>query len=137
MPATGCSRHALGRTSGKRLAERRSGTIRDPSAERPPSFVSRSRHRSAFDIAFWRILADHVRPERHLRSARAQPLATSGSAATSTTALFAPRDSERCSQHGPRYVGHELAVPEVGDFYALPQEGEGRALVRTPDGRAS
>ncbi len=34
----------------------------------------------------------------------------------------------------PRYLGHELAVPEIGDFYALPQEGEGRALVRTPAG---
>ena len=34
----------------------------------------------------------------------------------------------------PRYLGHELAVPEVGDYYALPQEGEGRALVRTRDG---
>ena len=40
-------------------------------------------------------------------------------------ALFANR---------PRYLGHELAVPEVGDFYALPQESEGRALVRTPGG---
>ncbi|MDZ5459436.1 aromatic ring-hydroxylating oxygenase subunit alpha [Azohydromonas lata] len=37
-------------------------------------------------------------------------------------------------QPGPRYLGHELAVPEVGDYYALPQEGEGRALVRTPKG---
>jgi phenylpropionate dioxygenase-like ring-hydroxylating dioxygenase large terminal subunit len=37
-------------------------------------------------------------------------------------------------QHGPRYVGHALAVPEIGDHYALPQEGEGRALVRTPQG---
>ncbi|MEY4712003.1 MAG: hypothetical protein RIS88_1453 [Pseudomonadota bacterium] len=37
-------------------------------------------------------------------------------------------------QQGPRYVGHQLAVPEVGDYYALPQEGEGRALVRTPQG---
>jgi phenylpropionate dioxygenase-like ring-hydroxylating dioxygenase large terminal subunit len=35
---------------------------------------------------------------------------------------------------GPRYLGHELAVPEVGDYYALPQESEGRALVRTRDG---
>ena len=35
---------------------------------------------------------------------------------------------------GPRYLGHELAVPERGDFYALPQEGEGRALVRTAKG---
>ena len=34
----------------------------------------------------------------------------------------------------PRYLGHELAVPEVGDYHALPQEGEGRALVRTPQG---
>jgi len=35
---------------------------------------------------------------------------------------------------GPRYLGHELAVPEIGDYYALPQEREGRALVRTPQG---
>jgi phenylpropionate dioxygenase-like ring-hydroxylating dioxygenase large terminal subunit len=34
----------------------------------------------------------------------------------------------------PRYLGHELAVPELGDFLALPQENEGRALVRTRDG---
>ena len=34
----------------------------------------------------------------------------------------------------PRYLGHELSVPHVGDYYTLPQEGEGRALVRTPDG---
>ncbi|MEO7337338.1 MAG: aromatic ring-hydroxylating dioxygenase subunit alpha [Caldimonas sp.] len=39
--------------------------------------------------------------------------------------LFAP---------GSRYLGHELSVPEVGNFHALPQEGEGRALVRTPEG---
>ncbi len=37
-------------------------------------------------------------------------------------------------QQAPTYLGHELAVPEVGDYYALPQEAEGRALVRTPDG---
>ncbi len=35
---------------------------------------------------------------------------------------------------GPRYVGHALAVPEVGDYHALAHEGEGRALVRTPNG---
>ena len=35
---------------------------------------------------------------------------------------------------GPRYVGHELWVPQVGDYHALAQEGEGRALVRTPRG---
>ena len=34
----------------------------------------------------------------------------------------------------PRYLGHELAIPEVGDYLALAQEGEGRALVRTPQG---
>ena len=34
----------------------------------------------------------------------------------------------------PRYLGHELAVPEVGDYFALPQEGEGRALVRSAKG---
>jgi choline monooxygenase len=44
------------------------------------------------------------------------------------------REMELIFQHGPRYLGHELAVPEVGDHYALPQEGEGRALVRTRQG---
>ena len=44
------------------------------------------------------------------------------------------REQELIFQHGPRYLGHALAVPEVGDFYALPQEGEGRALVRTEQG---
>ncbi len=48
-------------------------------------------------------------------------------------ALFA-REMATIFQQGPRYVGHQLAVPEVGDYYALPQEGEGRALVRTPQG---
>ncbi|MBH2017710.1 MAG: aromatic ring-hydroxylating dioxygenase subunit alpha [Burkholderiales bacterium] len=41
---------------------------------------------------------------------------------------------ERIFQSGPRYLGHALSVPEVGDFYALPQESEGRVLVRTKDG---
>jgi len=48
-------------------------------------------------------------------------------------ALFA-REMATLFANGPRYVGHELAVPEVGDYCALPQEGEGRALVRTPQG---
>jgi phenylpropionate dioxygenase-like ring-hydroxylating dioxygenase large terminal subunit len=48
-------------------------------------------------------------------------------------ALF--REEQRLIfERSPRYLGHELAVPEVGDFQALAQEGEGRALVRTPDG---
>ncbi len=37
-------------------------------------------------------------------------------------------------KNGPRYVGHRLAVPQVGDFYSLPQESGGRALVHTPNG---
>jgi choline monooxygenase len=44
------------------------------------------------------------------------------------------RETERLFARSPRYMGHSLAVPEVGDYYALPQEGEGRALVRTPAG---
>jgi choline monooxygenase len=30
----------------------------------------------------------------------------------------------------PRYVGHQLSVPAVGDYHALPQENEGRVLMR-------
>ncbi|MDQ6684898.1 MAG: aromatic ring-hydroxylating dioxygenase subunit alpha [Pseudomonadota bacterium] len=48
-------------------------------------------------------------------------------------ALFG-REQRRLFANGPRYVGHELAVPEVGDYYALPHEGEGRALIRSADG---
>ncbi len=35
---------------------------------------------------------------------------------------------------GPRYLGHELAVPNAGDYYALPHEGEGRMLLRNAAG---
>jgi phenylpropionate dioxygenase-like ring-hydroxylating dioxygenase large terminal subunit len=44
------------------------------------------------------------------------------------------RERARIFEHSPRYLGHRLCVPEIGDFYALPQEGEGRALVRTAGG---
>ena len=44
------------------------------------------------------------------------------------------REQELIFQHGPRYLAHELAIPEPGDYYALPQEGEGRVLVRAADG---
>ncbi|NDY91732.1 aromatic ring-hydroxylating oxygenase subunit alpha [Ideonella livida] len=44
------------------------------------------------------------------------------------------REQELIFQHGPRYLAHELSVPQLGDYYALPQEGEGRMLVRTRDG---
>ena len=48
-------------------------------------------------------------------------------------ALF-EREQAQLFQRLPRYLGHELSVPEIGDHYALPQEGEGRALVRTSRG---
>ena len=48
-------------------------------------------------------------------------------------ALF-EREMELIFQRGPRYLGHELAIPELGNYHALPQEGEGRALIRTPKG---
>jgi phenylpropionate dioxygenase-like ring-hydroxylating dioxygenase large terminal subunit len=35
---------------------------------------------------------------------------------------------------GPRYAGHELWIPGLGDFRTLPQEGEGRVLVRGDQG---
>ena len=44
------------------------------------------------------------------------------------------REIEALFKNGPRYVGHKLAVPQVGDYYALPQEAGGRALVHTPKG---
>ncbi|MDF1485060.1 aromatic ring-hydroxylating dioxygenase subunit alpha [Ramlibacter sp. H39-3-26] len=44
------------------------------------------------------------------------------------------RELESIFQRGPRYVGHNLSVPNAGDYYALPQEGEGRALVRNAQG---
>ncbi|ADU98877.1 aromatic ring-hydroxylating dioxygenase subunit alpha [Alicycliphilus denitrificans] len=45
------------------------------------------------------------------------------------------RELETIFRQGPRYVGHALSVPEIGDYYALPQESEGRALVRGANGR--
>jgi len=44
------------------------------------------------------------------------------------------KEQELLFQHGPRYLGHELALPAVGDYQTLLQEGEGRALVRTRSG---
>ena len=44
------------------------------------------------------------------------------------------KEQETIFKAGPRYLGHELAVPQVGDYYALPQEGEGRVLTRSPHG---
>jgi len=44
------------------------------------------------------------------------------------------REMQSIFQEGPRYVGHSLSVPNVGDYYALPQENGGRALVRNAGG---
>ncbi|MCJ0764100.1 aromatic ring-hydroxylating oxygenase subunit alpha [Variovorax terrae] len=44
------------------------------------------------------------------------------------------REMETLFRQGPRYVGHQLAVPQAGDFHTLPQEHQGRALVRTDQG---
>jgi choline monooxygenase len=48
-------------------------------------------------------------------------------------ALF-QRELKSIFQQGPKYVGHQLSVPEVGDYLALPQEAGGRALVRSGKG---
>ena len=44
------------------------------------------------------------------------------------------REKSRIFQATPRYVGHKLAIPTVGDYYTLPQESGGRSLVQTPAG---
>ncbi len=44
------------------------------------------------------------------------------------------KEQQLIFQNAPRYLGHALALPEVGDHLALVQEEEGRALVRTADG---
>ena len=44
------------------------------------------------------------------------------------------REMDALFLRGPRYVGHKLSVPHMGDYWTLPHEGEGRALVHTPSG---
>ena len=48
-------------------------------------------------------------------------------------ALF-QRELKSIFQQGPKYVGHQLSVPEFGDYHALPQEAGGRALIRSDRG---
>jgi choline monooxygenase len=48
-------------------------------------------------------------------------------------ALF-QRELKTIFQQGPKYVGHQLSVPEIGDYHVLPQESGGRALVRSKQG---
>ena len=43
-------------------------------------------------------------------------------------------EMQRIFARSPRYVGHTLSVPHVGQYHTLPQEGEGRVLVHTPKG---
>jgi phenylpropionate dioxygenase-like ring-hydroxylating dioxygenase large terminal subunit len=44
------------------------------------------------------------------------------------------REMQLIFESAPRYVGHELCVPQVGDFHTLAHEADGRALVRTAEG---
>jgi len=44
------------------------------------------------------------------------------------------RELSSIFQCGPRYVGHALSVPNVGDYATLLQEGQGRALMHTASG---
>ena len=47
---------------------------------------------------------------------------------------FLQREMRQLFQAGPRYLGHELMVPEAGDFATLVSENEGRMLVRNANG---
>jgi len=44
------------------------------------------------------------------------------------------QEIQQLFRDGPRYAGHELMVPNVGDFATLAWENEGRLLVRNPQG---
>lgn len=44
------------------------------------------------------------------------------------------REIQQLFQTGPRYVGHELMVPNAGDYATLVSENEGRMLVRNANG---
>jgi choline monooxygenase len=48
-------------------------------------------------------------------------------------ALF-QREQARLFSAGPRYLGHALSVPRLGDYATLAHENQGRALIRTPAG---
>ena len=43
------------------------------------------------------------------------------------------QEIQQLFHRGPRYAGHELMVPNAGDFATLAWENEGRVLVRGPD----
>ena len=44
------------------------------------------------------------------------------------------KEKKQLFQQGPQYAGHQLMVPNVGDYAALAWENEGRILVRNPQG---
>lgn len=44
------------------------------------------------------------------------------------------RELKQLFQQGPRYIGHELMVPSLGNFATLASEHEGRMLVRSERG---
>ena len=44
------------------------------------------------------------------------------------------REQARLFRAGPRYLGHALSVPKLGDYATLAHENQGRALIRTPAG---
>ncbi len=44
------------------------------------------------------------------------------------------REMRSLFRNGPGYVGHELMVPQTGDYHAIEAEGEGRVLVRSDAG---
>jgi choline monooxygenase len=44
------------------------------------------------------------------------------------------REMQTIFQRMPKYVGHALSVPQLGDYFALPSENQGRALIRSPKG---
>jgi len=46
------------------------------------------------------------------------------------------QERETLFRPGPGYLGHQLMVPEIGDYYALATEQEGRVLIRNERGVA-
>src|SRR5690606_19758413 len=78
---------------------------------------------------FWRIRMSDLGRRELLSPSRAQlPVS-----AYFDEALLA-RELEVLFRQGPGYVGHELMVPEPGDYQTLAAEHEGRVLVRNDRG---
>jgi choline monooxygenase len=67
-------------------------------------------------------------------SLQLQPAISPLSVDTYFDASLYEREMSLLFANGPRYVGHALSVPQVGDYCTLTQEGEGRVLVHTQNG---